>query len=142
MSDEIIKQFDPNLAEPLPENKESWERIKRLFLTLGVEDVPESWTFILSQLQNTKMPELMFNYINVFSYYKRWKIAKVIQDEKAVYIQLLEDKLKAHMDAIKSQGDGENGASDIELLPIGAPDHQSELQPLQTDSETLVPISP
>lgn len=111
----------------LPENKEEWEVIKLKFAKLAcLEDTPETWTFILSQLQNTKMPELTFDYTSVINHYKRWKIAEVLQKEKMIYLQQLQDKLK---DKIEALGEPENGSSSSDL-PREPHDIHAVLSPL------------
>lgn len=126
----------------LPETKQEWEKIKKYFLSKHkIEDSPETWTFILSQLQNTKMPDLDFKYEVVFAHYKRWKIAKVLQDEKTVYIQELEAKLKAQMELMAQQGEGHEGASPsehTEHMPDGSHHFEGELPPLPDLEEGVV----
>lgn len=116
----------------LPETKQEWEKIKASFLKMkDVEDIPETWTFILSQLQGVKMPELEFDPKIIWAHYKRWKIAKVLQDEKTVYIAELQAKLKKLME---EQGDGTSvhaGASDLkgELPGLSSPEERMEPSP-------------
>lgn len=97
----------------LPKNKDEWEVIKQEFLNLDLEDKPETWTFIISQLQNTKMPELSFDYETVLNHYKRWKIAEVLQKEKLVYIEQLKDKLKEAL--LREEAEQANGSSSSNL---------------------------
>jgi len=101
----------------LPETPEQWEKIKKEFIKkFRVEDTPETWTFVLSQLQNTKMPELEFDYTNVYNHYKRYKIAEVLQKEKVVYLQELQSKLEEKVKAFnEQQGLGDEGTSPREL---------------------------
>lgn len=125
----------------LPENKQEWEIFKAEFIEMGLEDAPETWTFVLSQLQNTKMPELQFDPKNVLAHYKRWKIAKVLQDEKAVYIAQLQDKLKAKLESLEKEMSNE-GASSQQAgagpLREGAPDIQGDVPGLPEPSEAVV----
>lgn len=113
----------------LPETKEQWELIKEQFLTMkDIEDTPETWTFILSQLQGTKMPELMFDTDLVWHHYKRWKIATVLQNEKQVYIEQLKAKLiegvqralgKEHGESSPDVPEGSfHSEGDVPALPI------------------------
>lgn len=102
----------------LPETKPEWDLVKQQFIDIGVEDQPESWTFILSQLQNTKMPDLEFDYTYVFNHYKRWKLAEVLQTEKMGYVEELQAKVEASLQAqreaqaLQQQQDAEaNGSS-------------------------------
>lgn len=128
-----MDKFADSRICPMPESKTEWEWLKDLFLNkFGVEDTPETWTFIISQIQNVKMPELTFMPETIHAHYKRWKIAKVLQDEKTVYITQLQDKLNA----LLAKGDEVNGS-----LPDGTPEPQSEVPPLQIPSEELVSVS-
>lgn len=124
----------------LPETKEEWEEVKRAFKEqYRVEDTPETWTFIISQLQNTKMPELEFSMDEVFKHYMRWKIAKVLQDEKTVYIKQLEDKLREHLKATEAQNEGTSLPADSsEPMQCGSFCAQGDVPPLPTDQEGLV----
>lgn len=124
----------------LPTTKEGWESVKRDFLkNFAVEDTPETWTFILSQLQNTKMPELEFDPALIWQHYMRWKIAKVLQDEKTVYIKQLEDKLREHLTATEAQDEGTSLPADSsEPMQCGSFCAQGDVPPLSTDQEGLV----
>lgn len=118
----------------LPENKEQWEAVKKRFMDTGIEDTPESWTFILSQLQNTKMPELVTSFNFIINHYRRWKIAKVLQDEKTVYIAALQDKLKEKIEAMTKEMAGAE--------PTSEPDHVNDLPIGPLNSEGPVPRLP
>lgn len=106
----------------IPDTLEKWEAIKKQFLEIyKVEDAPETWTFVLSQLQNVKMPELEFSAYDIWAHYKRWKIAKVLQDAKTVYIGELEAKLKEKLEALAKQEAETNGSPS----PAEHPEHMS-----------------
>jgi len=80
---------------------------KYLIEQKGLEDKPETWTFILSQLQGIKQPLLRGDMRELVAYYKRWKIAAVLQAEKLVYIQELNAKLEALARAqVEAKDDG------------------------------------
>lgn len=138
---------DSNVSlRKIPETKEEWEEIKAEFILScpDIEDSPETWTFILSQLQGVKMPELFFDYNVIYAYYKRWKIAKLLQDEKAVYIQELEVKLKDKFEALaKLQAEEQalNGNGSSPELPSGTQDIRSSLQGVSEDEAGMVPAS-
>lgn len=127
--------------QKLPETPEQWEKIKKEFIKkFRVEDTPETWTFLLSQLQNTKMPELEFDYTIVHNHYKRYKIAKLLQDEKQVYLKALQDKLEQKVKAFNEQqglvnegtspqsgNDVSIGSHDIERVMSGLPETEAGL---------------
>jgi hypothetical protein len=116
----------------IPSTKEEWNLLKETLILCKVEDSPETWTFILSQLQGIKMPDLDYDIETLIAYYKRWKIAKVLQDEKAVYIEELQVKLKEKMEsfALANPGVADEGTSPStgsDILPIGTQHPEGEL---------------
>lgn len=120
----------------LPETTKEWESIKKLFLKKkGIEDTPETWTFVISQLQGTKMPELEFDLEDIWKHYKRWKIAKVLQDEKMVYIAQLEAKLKSQIEAMNE------GISSHADMREGSLDPERELSTMSATQEGMVQSS-
>ncbi len=126
----------------LPETKKEWETIKKMFLKkFRVEDSPETWTFILSQLQNTKMPELEFKPEFVFAHYKRWKLTKILQDEKTVYIQALQTKLEEKIKAFndkEAENERTSQSEHTEHLLNGAFHSEGDVPPLPANEEALV----
>lgn len=111
----------------LPNSKEEWEVIKSIFLRdYGIIDEPQSWLFILSQIQNVKMPELSTSYQTITAYYKRWKIGAILQDQKTIELEklnaILEEKVKALAKEEELNGRNEQDQSDLngdtrEIIP-------------------------
>ena len=125
----------------IPETKEEWEALKALLIEKGLEDSPETWTFILSQLQGVKMPELSTTMSELTAHYKRWKIAKLLQDEKAVYLSQLQDKLKQKMEELIKLEKENEGASPSDIsseLPVGAQHIPGDMQELSEAKEGMV----
>lgn len=128
----------------LPENKQEWESLKKYLLHeyKDMEDSPETWTFILSQIQGVKMPNLTMQTQVLYAYYKRWKIAKVLQDEKTVYIKQLEDKLREKIEALQSEAKNEGNASSNEAdsgdVQCGPSHSEGELPTLSGPEENMV----
>lgn len=123
----------------LPETKEEWEKLKHRFLSLpDVDDTPETWTFVLSHLQGIKMPAVYFDMQDVWLHYKRWKISKVLQDEKVVYIQMLQDKLNEKMKEMAKELGNEGIPSSGEQMPSGSPDSEGIVPLLPIAEENLV----
>ena len=121
----------------IPESKEEWEDVKTRFLnTFKLKDDPSTWTFILSQLQNVKMPELSFSPNSVFDHYKRFLIAKVLQDEKTVYIEELKRKLESAFNELKEA----NGTSspDTDSVPERSFHSEGDVPSLPHDPKDLV----
>lgn len=125
----------------IPSTKEEWESIKKeLIESYRLEDKPETWTFVLSQIQGVTMPELQFSLPRIVAFYRRWKIAAVLQAEKAVYIQALEDKLRAELEARANEGtpSQEDGAGSVRDMPEGASDLPRGMQSMPEPSEGMV----
>lgn len=119
----------------IPETKEEWEALKDLLIfDYGLEDKPETWTFVLSHLQGVKMPVLTILVRDIVDHYKRWKIAAVLQTEKMVYIEQLKDKLNKCMEAVASNGSTPSG----EQVQSGASDSEGIVPILPTPQENLV----
>lgn len=133
------------MSRPLPQTKAEWEKFKEYFLDAyqDVDDMPETWTFILSQLQGVKMPELDFDPYEIYRHFKRWKIAKVLQDEKIVYLAQLQDKLKEKIEALQKAEAEKNGEPSLsehsEHVSSESPDIQGDVPPLSGVEEALVP---
>lgn len=123
----------------LPETKEQWEKLKHKFLSLpDVEDSPETWTFVLSHLQGIKMPLIYFDMQDVWLHYKRWKIAKVLQDEKVVYIQALQAKLDEKMKEMIKELGSEGTPSSGEQVSSGSSNSEGVVPTLPVSQENLV----
>jgi len=132
------------MTSNLPESKKEWEKIKTTFKKKGIEDTPEAWTFVLSQLQNTKMPELKFSYENVIAHFKRFKIAKVLQDEKTVYLMELQRKAEEKIKALTEEMGKDEGISPsehTEHMQDGTHHSEGELPPLPDSEEGVVQYS-
>jgi len=121
----------------IPDTKEGWESLKaHLMQEHGLEDSPETWTFVLSQLQGVKMPQLIVNIIDIVNFYKRWKISEVLQKEKTIYIEALQSKLeKAIKEAQEVAGEGATPSSDV---PSGSQQPEGIVQTLPDAKEVVV----
>lgn len=129
----------------IPETREEWLEVKAMFIKrYEVEDEPPSWLFILSQIQGTKMPDLAFEPNNVFKHYKRWKIGKMLHDERAVYMAELETKLEEKIAEVQKEIEREGAASpqgSAGDVSIGTPPSEAEL-PRLPENETGVVQTP
>lgn len=117
----------------LPHTKEEYEIIKRTLIDkYGLIDEPQTWVFVISQIQNVKMPDLCGSYDSIVSHYKRWKIGAVLQDQKNIAIQAFEAILKEKTEqAIKE-------LSEKEAHSVGGKEDDLPIQ-LNGDDREVIP---
>lgn len=126
----------------IPETKEEWQGLKDFLIERKLEDKPETWTFILSQLQGVQMPVLTMRLTLLIAAYKRWKIAAVLQAEKLVYLQELEAKLRDKLEEVAKQNEGapqqEEWTHPIGGMREGPSDISGAVPILSTSEEAVV----
>lgn len=122
----------------LPVSKQEWLEIKDILMRdHGLEDDPKTWIFVLSQIQNTKMPDLETDYETVVNHYHRWKIASVLQDQKLIEIEKLQSKLKE--EAEKMAKDEHHGSEEDLSLTInhGPRDIEPQWSDVQIEPQSV-----
>lgn len=120
----IYYQLTQDIPRPLPQTKEELESLKLILVhAFGLEDKPENWYRVSSELQATAPTSTHKSYRKLVNVARRIRSNEIAQNEKIIAGTAINAKLEA---TIKRLADEEAQKANIDepgpLSPISEPD--------------------